>query len=147
MEKLHIIGHFNKYYWNYPSEEIRLGSVNYEEFMEGKWLISSHYWKDLELLLIQYHISTPNNLWDFNYALELKTLGNYSSKEKAISVIIPVILEEFLNLSPYERKKKFADDALYAVKLVRDRLEKKKLDIDFDKLISDVEKCNEEYLR
>ena len=75
-----------------------------------------------------------------------KPLGNYSPKEKAISVIIPVVFEEFLKLSPQERKQKFADDAIYAVKLVRERLEKKKLDIDFDKLILDLEKCNKEYL-
>ena len=103
---------------------------------------------DLKLLLIQYHLSTSNNVSNFDEAMRIrKKISNYSSKEKAISVIIPVILEDFLKLSPQERKKKFSDDALYAVKLVRDRLEKKKLDIHFDKLIRDVERCNEEYLR
>lgn len=76
----------------------------------------------------------------------MKKLWNYSPKGKSISVIVPVILEEFLKLSPEERKQKFADDALYAIKLVKERLKKKKLDINFEKLISDLEKCNEEYL-
>lgn len=77
----------------------------------------------------------------------MKKLWNYSPKGKSISVIIPVVLEDFLKLSPQERRKKFAYDAIYAVSLVRERLKKKKLDINFEKLISDLEKCNEEYLK
>ena len=100
----------------------------------------------MNLILREYHISTPNNLWNFDYALQLPPLGRYSSKEKAISVIIPVVLEDFLKLSTDERKKKFATDATNAVKLVRARLEKKKLDIDFDAMERDLEICNREYL-
>lgn len=111
-----------------------------------KKIIYPHYWLNLKLLLIQYHISTPNNIWNFEWLKNVKKLWNYSPKGKSISVIIPVVLEDFLKLSPQERRKKFADDSIYAVKLVRERLEKKKLDINFDKLFSDLEKCNEEYL-
>lgn len=144
-----LIWYFNKWYGNAyiikNSIQFNHFSNDYDFFQKER-ILSFVYWNDLNLILIQYHISTPNNLWDFDYALNAKPLGRYSSKEKAISVIIPVILEEYLKLSPQERKQKFADDAIYAVRLVQERLEKKKLDIDFDKLLLDLEKCNKEYL-
>lgn len=142
-----MIRYFLKQYGPDKDGDIFNKDNNHYDHFQRKEIGYPAYWNDLKLLLIQYHMSTRNDVVDFNDATKFrKELSNYSSKEKDISVIIPVILEEFLKLSPQERKKKFADDAMYAVKLVRERLEKKKLDIDFDRLISDLEKCNAAYL-
>lgn len=141
-----MIAHHRHAYWN---DKERVGIFDMEarkyELFVLENMKEGQYWSNLRFILIQYHISTPKNLWDFGYVLKSPPLKNYSSKEKAISVIIPVILEEYLKLSPQERKQKFADDAIYAVKLVQERLEKKKLDINFNQLLIDLEKCNKEY--
>lgn len=142
-----MIGYYLQCYG--PDEDWEIFNQNnnhYNTFQKEK-IARSLYWEDILLLLIQYHLSTKNNVVDFDGAMKIrKKISNYSSKEKSISVIFPVILEDFLKLSLQEKKQKFADDAVYAVKLVQERLEKKKLDIDFNKLILDLEKCNKEYL-
>ncbi|MDD2516358.1 MAG: hypothetical protein PHF46_04450 [Candidatus Gracilibacteria bacterium] len=82
----------------------------------------------------------------FDYALKAKPITNYSSKDKSISVIIPIVLKDFFNLPEYDRMQKFCNDSIYAVNLVGEKMKKKKLDIDFDKLLLDLEKCNNDFL-
>lgn len=142
-----MIGYFLQRYGPGKDWDIFNQDNNHYDYFQEKKIIYPNYWIDLKLVLIQYHLSVPNNIWDFEGLKNVKKLWNYSPKGKSISVIIPVILEDFLKLSAQQRKQKFADDALYAIKLVQERLEKKMLDINFDKLILDLEKCNEEYLK
>lgn len=142
-----MIGYFLQRYGPGKNGDIFNQDNNHYDFFQEKKLVYPNYWTDLQLLLIQYHLSTSNNIWNFEWLKDVKKLWNYSPKGKSISVIIPVVLEDFLKLSPRERKEKFAKDAIYAVTLVRERLEKKKLDINFTRLISDLEECNEEYLK
>ena len=73
-------------------------------------------------------------------------LGNYK-KTKDIAVAIGVSRNNFHDRNEFERKEFVADSTLQAVKLVKARLVKKKLNIDFDALLNDVQKVTEEYLK
>lgn len=141
-----MIGYFIQQYWPDERADFFNNENNFYKNFQKQKIIHSNYWIDLDLLLIQYHLSTKNDIMPFTYPFEAKTVWNYSTKDKSISVIIPVVLKDFFELSEFERKKKFTDDSIYAVNLVREKLEKKKLDINFDKLLVDLQKCNEEFL-
>jgi len=142
-----MIWYFLKYYWPDELWEKFSGENNNFDYFQEKKIFNTKYWKDLELLLIQYHLSAEKNIMPFEYALKEKTVSNYSSKEKSISVIIPVVLKDFYKLSEYERMEKFADDTIYAVNMIKDRLKKKKLDFNDELLLQDLKKCKEDFLK
>ena len=74
-------------------------------------------------------------------------LSNYVKKSKDIAVAIGVSRNDFHDRNEFERREFVADSTLQAVKLVKARLVKKKLNVDFDALISDAQKVIEQYLK
>jgi len=142
-----MIWYFTKQYWIDELWDKFDKEQNIYKNYQKNVIINTKYWNDLELLLIQYHLSTKKDIMPFEYALKEKTVSNYSSKEKSISVIIPVVLKDFYKLSEYERMEKFADDTIYAVNQIRDRLKKKKLDFNDELLLLDLKKCKEDFLK
>ncbi|MDE3183515.1 MAG: hypothetical protein KGM16_08860 [Bacteroidota bacterium] len=106
--------------------------------------INKSYGNDLKLILIMYYVEGAFNI---NGPENLK-VNNYSNKKKDISVAITVLPNQFHNRNEFERREFIVDSTLKAVKLVRDKLSKKKnLDIKFEELISDVIEIGDEYLR
>ena len=69
------------------------------------------------------------------------------SKSKDISVDIAATKELFHDHNEFERREFIVDSTLNAVKLVRDKLKKKKLDIDFDALLNDIKEVSESFLK
>lgn len=114
----------------------------YDYYFLEPFFRDKKYGNDLDLILIQYHLSGKFRDWDQIHPRVL----NYSSKEKAIGVIVGVRKEDFLALSHQQKKQFFVDTTRQAVLDVRERLEKKKLDVDFDSLLKDLGEVNEKYL-
>lgn len=110
-------------------------------FLE-KYLGDKNYGSNLDLILIQYYISGKF----FDWAQIRPRILNYSKKQRAISVIVGVKKEDFLALSHQQKKQFLVDTTRQAVLDVRVRLEKKKLDIDFDSLLKDLDEINKKYL-
>ncbi|MES2330985.1 MAG: hypothetical protein V4539_15385 [Bacteroidota bacterium] len=105
--------------------------------------LNKDYGADLKLLLIMYYVE---GRFDINGPQNAK-VNNYSNKNKDISVAIAVTPELFHNKNEFERRKFIVDSTLNAVKLVRNKLEKRKLDIDFDLLVSDITIASSEFLK
>jgi hypothetical protein len=103
--KINLIWYFEKHYWqDNESATFTQENNNYSTFLKRK-IKNSIYGTSLELLLIEYHVSTRKNFIDFDQAMRIrKKISNYSSKEKAISVRIPIILNDYIKLSETERK-------------------------------------------
>ena len=108
-----------------------------------KEIRNKDYGDDLELLLIKYYIEGKFS----SYLPHDPKLSNYMSKSKDISVDIAVTKELFHDRNEFERREFIVDSTMKAVKLVRDKLKKKKLDIDFDGLMNDIREISEEYLK
>lgn len=142
-----MIWYFSKLYWLDELWQKFRDEKNKFDYFQEKMIINTKYWKDLVLLLIQYHLSAEKNIMPFEFALKEKTVSNYSSKEKSISVIIPVVLKDFFKMSEYDRMKKFAEDTIYSVNMIKEKFKKKKLDTNIELLLSDLEKCKEDFLK
>lgn len=108
-----------------------------------KTLSKKNYGRDLDLLLIQYYVEGEFS----SYVPAQPKLGNYMKKSKDIAVALGVTPEKFHKRSEFERREFVVDSTLDAIKRVKARLSKKKLDIDFDKLIEDVQGVANEYLK
>lgn len=101
------------------------------------------YGSDLDLLLIKFYIEGK-----FSSYLPLEPkLGNYTSRSKDIGIDIAVTKELFHSRNEFERREFVVDSTLNAVELIRDKLKKKKLNIDFDALISDLNEISADYLK
>ena len=96
---------------------------------------------DLELLLIQYYVEGKFS----RYLPEEPKVGNYSKKNKDIAVAIGVPCHLFHVKNEFERREFIVDSTLSAIVLVKNRLEKKKLDINFSALIKDIKELSFEY--
>lgn len=108
-----------------------------------KDISNKDYGNDLKLLLIKYYVEGKFS----RYLPHEPKVNNYMSKCKDISVDIAVTKELFHDRNEFVRREFIVDSTLNAVKLVRDKLKKKKLDIDFEALINDLKEVSEEYLR
>jgi cellulose biosynthesis protein BcsQ len=100
------------------------------------------YGKDLKLLLIKYYVIGK---FEIN-APEQPKASNYSTNNKDIAVDVTVMPKDFHDRNDKERRTFIVNSTLSAIDLVRARLSKKKLDIDFDQLISDVEKAGKSFI-
>ncbi len=100
------------------------------------------YGEDLRLLLIMYFVE---GRFDTGSPVDVE-MGNYSFKKREVSVRIPVLKASFHSQETMNRRKFIVDSTLLAVDMVRNRLEKRNLDIDFASLRRDVERAGEEYL-
>ncbi|MGN6803288.1 MAG: hypothetical protein ACTHJN_15410 [Ginsengibacter sp.] len=106
--------------------------------------LNKSYGNDLKLILIMYYVQGKFNV---NGPENLK-VNNYSNKKKDISVAITVLPDQFHNRNEFDRREFIVDSTLKAIKLVRDKLSKKKnLEIKFEELKSDVLEIADEYLR
>jgi hypothetical protein len=138
-----------KYYLNTGDQ---LGSKMFSPYVwEGngfgelidKISLNKEYGKGLKLLLIKYYIEGKFS----GYMPIEPKINNYMSKSKDIAVDIAVTKELFHDRNEFERREFIVDSTLNAVKLVRDKLKKKKLDIDFEALINDLKEASEEFLK
>jgi hypothetical protein len=94
-----------------------------------------NYGTELKLLLIEYYVEGKftEHLFD-----EIR-LRNYSTKSKDISAQVPVRRSDFHDRTDRQRREFLLKTTLEAIELVRGRLEKRKLGVDFDRLRQDVE--------
>jgi len=110
----------------------------------SKHVYGNAYGKDLELLLIQYYVDGP--LKAPNMPIKAK-IRNYSNKNKDIAVAFPVTPDRFHDAEEPERRRFVVGTTLDAIDLVETRLGKRKLDIDFARLRSDVFTASQEFLK
>jgi hypothetical protein len=115
---------FTPYIWN---------KHGYGTLFENQFL-NSNYGQDLKLLLIKYYVEGK---FDIN-GPALPKVSNYPEKNKDISVAITVKAGQFHDRNEFERREFIFDSTVKAVKLVRDKLAKKKLNINFEELMSDI---------
>jgi len=100
------------------------------------------YGDDLKLLLIQYYVEGKFS----RYLPEEPKLGNYKKKDRNIAIAIGVPCRLFHSRNEFERREFVVDSTLNAVNVVREKLEKKKLDINFDSLLSDLKEISKKFL-
>ncbi|QKJ30358.1 hypothetical protein HQ865_11510 [Mucilaginibacter mali] len=105
--------------------------------------LSNDYGTDLNLLLIQYYVEGKFS----NYLPIEPKLGNYKKDSKDITIAIGVTRKGFHEKEEFERREFVVDSTLLAIKLSKNKLFKKKLNIDFDKLLNDVKRVADEYLK
>jgi hypothetical protein len=106
-------------------------------------LKKKNYGSSLKLLLIEYYVEGEHSS-AFNVP-HIK-VSNYSSKNKDISVKVPVRRIVFHDTDDLLRRKFLLQTTLEAIELVRIRLERKKLDVDIQRLRSDVEAIGEKFI-
>ena len=124
---------FTPYIW----EEHGFGTLFENNFLD------KDYGGDVKLLLIKYYVEGK---FDIN-GPTIPRVNKYSKKNKNISVDIPVRPEQFHLRNEFEKREFIVDSSINAVKLVRGRLERKKLNIHFDELISDMTSIGNVYLK
>lgn len=100
------------------------------------------YGDGLKLLLIKYYVDGEVS----KYQSTGKRISNYSNKNKDISVDVYVNEEIFHSKDENDRKKFIIDSTLSSVKKVKEKLNKKRLQIDFNLLIDDIERAQDLYL-
>ena len=124
---------FSPYVW---------GSAGFDVLIKQK-IKNKDYGKDLELLLIKYYVEGEFS----RYLPHEPKVNNYMRKSKDIGVDVAVTRELFHNRNEFERREFVVDSTINVVKLVKDKLKKKKLDIDFDALLNDLKEISAEYLK
>jgi len=124
---------FSPYIW----KDHGLGTLFESEFL------NKSYGENLRLLLIMYYVEGKFNI----NGPEQPKVSNYSNKNKDISVAITVRPEMFHNRNEFERREFIVDSTINAIKLVQSKLSKKKLEIKFDELLSDVIEVGNKYLK
>jgi hypothetical protein len=107
-----------------------------------KGLAGKTYGKDLKLILIRFYVEGK---YPVNGPDQPK-VSRYSTKERAISVGIPVRKESFHEVDTDKRKRFIVDSIRTALTLVEERSRKRKLDIRFEELHEDVEAILSRYL-
>ena len=126
--------HFSPYVWG----KAGLGRI-IDEALDHKV-----YGKNLILVLVMYHVTgelTPDD------NISSPRLSNYSNKNKDIAASFPISLVEFMSFSDAERRKLLVRTIRQAIDMVEDRLGKRGLDIDFERLRRDVRNATNEYLK
>jgi hypothetical protein len=138
-----------KYYLSLGDEEVGDMFTPYvwkkfglDTLMQKK-LINRDYGVDLKLLLIQYFVEGKFS----TYIPAHPKPGNYIKKNKDIAVAVGVTPEVFHNRNEFERREFILESTLGSIKLVKEKLAKKKLDVNFDKLLSDIHEIGKEYLK
>jgi hypothetical protein len=101
------------------------------------------YGPALKLLLIEYYVEGTYSS-AFN-VMEVK-VSNYSSKNKDISVKVPIKKIDFHGKGDLHRRKFLLQTTLEAIELVRIRLERKKLAVDMQLLRCDVEAISKKFI-
>lgn len=108
-----------------------------------KFLSSEHFENNLKLILIKFYVQGK---FGINGPEGIK-VGKYSNKKREIHVEISVTPENFHNKDEFGRREFVLDNTLNAVKLVKEKLKKRKLDLEFDKLISEINLIGRDYLK
>jgi hypothetical protein len=108
-----------------------------------KPLRKKNYGSALRLLLIQYYVE--GQYLSSSEVPAVKVM-NYSSKNKDISVRVPVNRIDFHNTDEFCRRRFLLQTTLEAIELVAIRLERKKLDVDMRRLKRDVESIGEQFM-
>lgn len=124
---------FTPYIW----QEHGLGTLFEKRFL------NNDYGSDLKLLLIMFYVEGK---FEIN-GPELPKVSNYSKKNKNIRVAITARPEQFHNKNEFERREFIVDSTINAIKLVRDKVAKKRLNINFDELISNLISVGNMYLK
>ena len=124
---------FSPYVWE---------AQGFATLFENRFL-NKDYGPDLEMLLIMYYVEGK---FETNGPEHPKT-GNYSKKNKDINVAITVKPAQFHDRNEFERREFILDSTINAVKLVRNKLTKKKLNINFDELLMDITSVGNAYLK
>jgi hypothetical protein len=108
-----------------------------------KPLKKKNYGPALKLLLIEYY-----GEGEFSSAFNVPNVkvSNYSSKNRDISVKVPVKRIDFHDTDDLHKRKFLVQTTLEAIELVRVRLESKKLDVDMQRLRRDVEAIGEVFI-
>ena len=109
-----------------------------------KPLKEKDYGPALKLLLIEYYVE--GGFSSFFNVTEIK-VRNYSSKNKDISVKIPVMRIDFHDRDDLSRRRFLLQTTLEAIELVRSRMERRKLVVDFELLRHDVETIGRRFLQ
>lgn len=107
-----------------------------------KRIENKDYGTGMDLLLIQLYVEGKFPI----FGPEQLKVRNYSTKEKAIVVAIPVNRSSFHDVGEIERRQFLVNSTLNAINAVRARLQKRKLDIDFDTLYRDVQEIGQEFI-
>ena len=128
----HVSNLFSSYLWNEKGFD----------FMLHEGIGSKSYGNDLELLLIQYYVEGD---FDTN-GPEHPKVSNYSKKNKDIAVAISVTKNLFHNRDEFSRREFIVDSTENAISLVKEKLDKKKLDVNLDLLLADVKEISKKYL-
>ena len=102
-----------------------------------------NYGPALKLLLIQYYVEGE---YSSAFNVSAVKVMNYSSKNKDISVRVPVRRIDFHDTDDLHRRQFLVQTTIEAVELVHVRLEKKKLDVDMQRLRRDVEVIGEKFM-
>ena len=101
------------------------------------------YGDDLILLLIQFYVEGQFSYFYFPSQFKVK---NYSTKNRDIAVVIPVTRSVFHEASEEQRREFVLRSTLEAISAVRARLEKRKVNVDFDRLVKDVEEIGKVFI-
>jgi hypothetical protein len=104
---------------------------------------NKQYGKGLKLLLIMYYVEGEFGV----NGPDMTKVSNYSVKNQDISVSITVRAEMFHDRNEFERREFIVDSSLSAIQLVQEKLSKKKLNIKFNELMSDVKEVGNMYLK
>ncbi|MCL4507815.1 MAG: hypothetical protein M1434_00880 [Chloroflexi bacterium] len=105
-------------------------------------LMHKNYGDALTLLLIQYYVEGK---FQINLPDHLK-VRNYSTKNRDIAVVIPVTRSVFHEASEEQRREFLLRSTLDAISAVRARLEKRKVNVDFYRLVKDVEEIGKVFI-
>lgn len=107
-----------------------------------KCIQSQKFDSDLYLLLVEYYVEGK---FDVN-GPEYPKVSNYSKKNKSVSVAFTVRKKMFHDRNEFERREFIVDSTIQAIRLVKEKLSKKKLNIDFDQLLLEIKPAIEKYL-
>lgn len=101
-----------------------------------------NYGPGLKLLLIECYVEGQFT----EQLFDVIRVRNYSKKDKDISAQVPIRRSDFHDCTDRQRRQFLLNTTLEVIDLVRRRLEKRKLEIDFDHLRQDVENYGKAFL-
>jgi len=128
----HDVGEiFRPYIWGASGLGKRLKKIEHKDYGEG-----------LSLLLIQYYVEGKFPIFGPH---QLK-VRNYSTKNKAISVAIPVKHSDFHDVRELQRRQFILSSTIAAIDAVEARLKKRKLNVDFASLRDDVKRIGRAFV-
>jgi len=107
-----------------------------------KPLTQKNYGEGLQLLLVKYFVEGQFPV----HLPEHMRLRNYIARDRTIAVDVAVRKVDFHYAGDMRRREFVLKTTLEAIELVRARLAKRKLDIDFDALRQDVERAGGEFV-